>query len=356
MIDLRSDTFSQPTQRMRDAMATAVVGNDVYGEDPTVCHLEELVADLLGMEAACLMPSGTMANLAAIMAHVPRGGKLICGDESDIYVHEAGGASVCGGAVYHPVATGLDGRIALDDLAAAFPEDQTDPEFAPPALICLENSHNRRGGRVLGPPYLREVHDLARTRGVPVHLDGARLFNAATRLDLPVADLARHVDSLQFCMSKGLCAPIGSMLAGTRAVVDRARRIRKMLGGGMRQAGIVAAAGIVAVADMRLRLAEDHDNARRLAAGLADVPELIIDPGTVETNIVMFRADPAGFTTAEFIEVLRRRGVAVGELGGTGLIRAVTYADISRDDIDRAVEIIAAAATQPMATTASSRR
>jgi threonine aldolase len=355
VIDLRSDTFSLPTPPMREAIATAEVGNDVYREDPTVRHLEELVADVLGMDAACLMPSGTMANLTAIMAHVPRGGKLICGDESDIYLHEAGGASVCGGAVYHPVTTQADGRLALDDLAAAFPADNSDPEFAPPGLICLENTHNRRGGRVLGPRYLSEVHELARAGGVPVHLDGARFFNAVARLGLPPADLAQHVESLQFCLSKGLSAPIGSMLAGTTPVIDRARRIRKMLGGGMRQAGIIAAAGIVAMNEMRERLIEDHDNARHLAAGLAASPDLIVDTAAVETNIVMFRADPDRFTTAGFIDELGRRGVAVAELGGTGLIRAVTYADIDRAAVDRAIEIICtAAAPTALATTVGS--
>lgn len=344
MIDLRSDTFSMPTKRMRDAMATAVLGNDVYREDPTVRRLEELVADLLGKDAACLMPSGTMANLSAVLAWMPRGSKLICGDESDIYLHEAGGASICGGVVYHPVPTGADGRLAVDDLAGAFPDDDSDPEFAPPSLITVENSHNRRGGRVLPPEYLREVRQFARSRGVPVHLDGARLFNAATALGVPAAELTRHVDSVQFCMSKGLCAPIGSMLAGPGEFVDRARRIRKMLGGGMRQAGVIAAAGLLAVTEMRLRLPEDHDNARRLARGLAEVPGLTVEP--VETNIVMFR--PRHGSTAELIDELGRRGVAVGELGGSGLIRAVTYADIGTADIDRAVEIIGAAATREL--------
>lgn len=253
-VELRSDTFTLPTTRMREAMAQARVGNDVYREDPTVRQLEEHAADLLAKEQACFMPSGTMANLAAILAQVPRGGTLICGNESDIYLHEAGGAAACGGASYSPVVTPTDGRLPLPALGDAFPDDPSDPEFAPVALICLENTHNRSGGRVLPMDYLASVRELARSRGVLVHMDGARLFNAAAHLGQTAAELASHADTVQFCLSKGLCAPVGSILTGDRITVERARRIRKMLGGGMRQAGILAAAGIVALTEMRDRL------------------------------------------------------------------------------------------------------
>lgn len=339
MIELRSDTFTLPTPRMRKAMAAAAVGNDVYGEDPTVRALEDKAAALLGKDAACLMPSGTMANLVAILAHVPRAAKLICGTESDIYQHEAGGASVCGGASYAPVPTQADGKLPIEDISASFPADPGDPEFAPVALICLENSHNRCGGRVLPTAYVRQVHQLARSRQVPLHMDGARIFNAAAALDLPAARLAQDADSVQFCLSKGLCAPIGSMLTGATPFIQRARRIRKMLGGGMRQAGIIAAAGIVALDHMRERLAEDHANAQRLAAGLAGLNGVVIDPATVETNIVMFRLGVPGLTVRQFIAAARDQGVAVGELGH-GRIRAVTHANVSKAMIDQAITIV----------------
>jgi threonine aldolase len=338
MIELRSDTFTMPTARMREAMASAVVGNDVYREDPTVRALEEKAADLLGKPAACLMPSGTMANLAAIMAQVPRGGKVVCGDESDIYLHEAGGAAVCGGAVYSPVSTGPDGRLALDDLAASFPADPSDPEYAPVALVCLENSHNRTGGQVLSTAYVESVAALARANGIPLHIDGARLFNAAAHLAAAPAELARPADTVQFCLSKGLSAPIGSVLVGDRRTVDRAWRIRKMLGGGMRQAGVIAAAGVVALDEMRARLVDDHANARRLAVGLATVPGVEVDPAAVQTNIVMFRV-AAPWTPPAFVAACADQGVAVAELGH-GRIRAVTHAQIGPLDIDRAVRAI----------------
>lgn len=338
MIELRSDTFTLPTPGMREAMAGARVGNDVYREDPTVLALEEQASDLLGKEAACLMPSGTMANLAAIMTHVPRGGKVVCGDESDIYLHEAAGAAVCGGASYAPVVTLPDGRLPLTAIEAAFPDDPDDFEFAPVALICVENSHNRCGGRVLMPEYLSSVRALADARGVPVHVDGARVFNAAARLGCEPSALAADADTVQFCLSKGLCAPVGSVLVGDTRSVERARRIRKMLGGGMRQAGVLAAAGILALTHMRERLVEDHANASRLAAGLAGHDEIDIDPDTVETNIVMFRV-AVPWTPHAFIAAVRGRGVAVAELGH-GRIRAVTHAGVDTAGVDRAVEII----------------
>jgi threonine aldolase len=338
VIELRSDTFTLPTPTMREAMRTAEVGNDAYGEDPTVRRLEELAATTLGKAAALFMPSGTMANLTAIMAHVPRGGRVICGDESDIYLHEAGGAAVCAGAVYTPVPTRPDGRLRIDDLVTAFPEDPADPEFAPAALICLENSHNRTGGRVLPMDYLAAVRELGLRRRVPVHLDGARLFNAATRLGVPVADIAGYADSVQFCLSKGLGAPFGSMVAGDRAFIDRCRRIRKMLGGALRQSGIMAAAGIVALTGMSRRLVVDHEHAYRLATGLAALPGVLVEPGTVETNIVFFRV--AGRPPEEFVAAVRERGLAVGVLGH-GRIRAVTHAGVGAADIDRALAIVA---------------
>jgi threonine aldolase len=337
MIELRSDTFTLPPERMLDAIRSAELGDDVYGEDPTVTKLERLAADRLGKEAACMMPSGTMANLAALLAHAPRGSKVIVGAESDIYLYEAAGASVCGGISYEPIANQSDGTLALADLTAALPGDPDDPQFALPALVCLENTQNRCGGVILPEAYQAAVAEFAHAHGMPVHLDGARVFNAAAGLGVSAAEVARHVDSVQFCLSKGLRAPIGSMLAGPAAFVLAARRIRKMLGGGMRQAGLVAAAGIVALDEMTARLVDDHALARRLAAGLVGLPA--IEVSRPQTNIVMFRVADERFTPASFVAAARRRGLAIGEFGH-GRIRAVTHADVGASDIDRAVEIV----------------
>jgi threonine aldolase len=339
MIELRSDTFTLPTRAMLDAMTQAPLGNDVYREDPTVCRLEELVAQKLGKEAACLTPSGTMANLASVLAQVARGQKLLVSDESDLYRHESGGASICGGAIYEPIETQPDGRMLIADLAAGFPDDPHDPEFAPASLICLEDTHNRCGGRVLPLTYLREVRELADSAGLPVHLDGARLFNAAVALEVPPARIAAFADSVQVCLSKGLSAPVGSVAAGTTAHIERVRRLRKMLGGGMRQAGVVAAAGIVAVEQMLDRLAEDHEHARLLAFGLAELPGIEIDPGNVQTNIVMFRTTSARLTHQALVGAAAAEGLALSELAGK--VRAVTHAGVTRADIDRALAVIA---------------
>ncbi|MDT0343935.1 low-specificity L-threonine aldolase [Streptomyces litchfieldiae] len=339
MIELRSDTFTLPTREMRRAMADAPLGDDVYGEDPTVRALEELAAETLGKEAACLMPSGTMANLASLLVHAPRGAKVLVGSESDIYVYEAGGASVCGGIVYEPIPTQPDGRLLLEDLAAGFPVDGDDPQFARPALICVENTHNRCGGAILPEEYIERLRRFADERRVALHLDGARVFNAAVASGVPVAQLVRHVDTLQFCLSKGLGAPVGSLAVGRADFVAEVRRVRKMLGGGMRQAGVLAAAGIVAVRNAG-RLAEDHENAAALARGLAGIPGIEIDPGEVRTNICMFRVTDPRFTWQSFVASARELGLAVGELGH-GRIRAVTHSGVTGHDIEAAVSIVA---------------
>lgn len=338
MIELRSDTFTLPTTAMIKAIADAPLGDDVYGEDPTVRALEELAADTLGKQAACLMPSGTMANLTSIMAQAPRGSKILVGAESDIYIYEAAGATVCGGIMYEPIPTQPDGRLLLSDLVKGFPDDADDPQFALPALICLENTHNRCGGRILALCYLADVRRFADERGLPVHLDGARIFNAAVASGLPVAEIAGYADSVQFCLSKGLSAPIGSIVVGRTAFIDRVRRIRKMLGGGMRQAGVIAAAGIVGI-NSASRLVEDHANARRLASGLAELAGVEIEPAAVQTNIVMFRITDDRFTWQTFVDSARVQGLAVAE-AGHGRIRAVTHSGVDEKDIDRAVSII----------------
>ena len=337
MIELRSDTFTLPPEQMLDAIRSAQLGDDGYGEDPTVAKLERLAAERLGKDAACLMPSGTMANLAALLAHAPRGSKVLVGAESDIYLYEAAGASVCGGISYEPIANQPDGTLSLGDLAAALPEDSSDPQFALPALICLENTQNRCGGVILPEAYPAAVAEFAAAHGLPVHLDGARIFNAAAGLGIPVEQVARYADSVQFCLSKGLRAPIGSMLAGSESFVLAARRIRKMLGGGLRQAGLIAAAGIVALQEMTDRLAEDHALARKLADGLAGFAAIEVAP--VQTNNVQFRVLDERFSPPSVVAAARRGGVAVGEFGH-GRIRAVTHADVSASDIDQALEVI----------------
>ncbi|MDQ0418697.1 threonine aldolase [Croceifilum oryzae] len=338
-IELRSDTFTLPTPEMLDAMIHAELGDDVYGEDPTVKKLEERAAEMFGKEAAILVPSGTMANLASLMAHCPRGSKVLVGDESDIYIYEAGGATVCGGIMYEPIPTQPDGRLAIDDLQKGFPNDLADPQFALPALICLENPHNRMGGRVLPLTYLAEVQAFAKERGIPVHMDGARVCNAAVALTVSVAEVAQYADSLQFCLSKGLSAPIGSIVVGDREFIQKVYRIRKMLGGGMRQAGVIAAAGYVSLNSMIKRLEDDHTHAKQLATGLDSIKGIECDVKTVDTNIVFFRVQDKRFTWQTFVEAVRQQGLYIDELGH-GRIRAVTHSGITSQDINQALLII----------------
>jgi threonine aldolase len=344
VIELRSDTFTLPTASMWLAMFNAPLGDDVYGEDPTVRRLESLAAQRLGKEEGCLVPSGTMANLVSLLAHAQRGEKVLVGAESDIYLYEAAGASVCGGIAYEPIPNLADGSLDLAALAEAFPEDPTDPQLALPSLICLENTHNRCGGAVVGLDVQARVARFARERGVRVHLDGARLFNAAVALGVRPDEVAAAADSVQFCLSKGLRAPIGSVVVGDGPFIASFRRIRKMLGGGMRQAGVVAAAGIVALDEMIDRLSDDHALARRLANGLAGIPEISL-AAPVRTNIVLFRV--AGADPTSFIEAAARMGVALGSFGH-GRIRAVTHADVGPADIDRAVELLSSLLREPV--------
>lgn len=339
MIELRSDTFTLPTNEMMSSIQKAILGDDVYGEDPTVRELELEAARMLGKEAAILMPSGTMANLASLMAHCPRGSKVLVGNETDIYIYEAAGASVCGGIMYEPIPTMPDGRLAISDLKKAFPLEPWDPQFALPSLICIENPHNRMGGRVLPLSYLGELRDFADSKGISLHMDGARLFNAAVALGVEAAEITHFADSVQVCLSKSLSAPIGSMVAGTKEFIQKVYRIRKMLGGGMRQAGIIAAPGLVALRQMVERLQMDHDHARRLAEGLAKIPGIITSVDEVETNIVFFRVDHPKHTWQSLVEAARDRGLHIAELGH-GRIRAVTHSGIQKADIDQAIQMI----------------
>ena len=340
MIDYLSDTVTHPTDEMRQAMAAAPVGDDVYGEDPTINRLEAMSAEQLGKEAGCFMPSGTMANLASVLAHCPRGFEVLVGDESDLYHYEAGGVSIVGGVVLHPVPTAADGRLELDALRAAV-RDPTDFQMARAGLIALENPHCRRGGRALPLRYLESVRELADELGLPVHIDGARIWNAAVASGVPAADIVRHADSVQFCLSKNLAAPVGSVVVGSAGFVDDVRRLRKMLGGGMRQAGILAAAGIVALETMVPRLAEDHRRARRLAEAIAVLPGIEVHLDEVETNMVFFRVERPNETPESFLRSLHQHGVRMGELGH-GRIRAVVHYQVSDQDIEDTIAVFRA--------------
>jgi threonine aldolase len=332
IIDLRSDTITLPTDEMRQAMYEAELGDDVHREDPTVNRLEELAAQVMGKEAALFTPSGTMSNLIAVLTHTRPGDEIIVGNEAHMLWYEVGGASALGGVVIRTVPNEEDGRIAPDTIEQAIrPKDIHHP---PTVLFCLENTHNRCGGAVLTPEYTAAIAQLAHQLGLQVYLDGARIFNAAVALDVPASELAKPVDSVGFCLSKGLSAPVGSLFCGAQESVEKARKWRKMLGGGMRQAGVIAAAGIVAIQKMVNRLAEDHTNARRLADGLARIPGFTVHPEKVQTNIVNFEF-PA--TTSDFVPRAAAQGVKMLSRSGRS-VRAVTHRMVSAADIDEALE------------------
>ncbi|HEX6542634.1 MAG TPA: low-specificity L-threonine aldolase [Ktedonobacterales bacterium] len=342
-IDLRSDTVTHPSPAMREAMYRAEVGDDVYGEDPTVNRLEELAASMLGKEAALFVASGTMGNAVAMLTHCRRGDEIIMGDRAHTYLYEVGGPARLNGSPIRVVPTLPDGTLDRERLSRAFQGD--DIHEARTGLLCLEDTHNMCGGRVLASETLHELAAPARARQVPVHMDGARVFNAAVALGIPVSALAAEVDSVQFCLSKGLSAPVGSMVVGSHAFIEEARRVRKLLGGGMRQAGIIAAAGIIALTEMVDRLAEDHANAKKLAQGLAEIPGIAVEPETVETNILFFGVRDADGNSADvspLVTAAARAGVLLSG-GDDGRIRAVTHYGISEADIDRVLSVLAEA-------------
>jgi threonine aldolase len=313
-IDLRSDTVTQPTPEMREAMAKADVGDDVYDEDPTINRLQELAAEKMAKQAGLFVASGTMGNLIAVLSHCQRGDEVIVGKKNHVFVHEAGGISALGSIHSNQIINQPDGSLLLEDVAAAIrPDDLHEPVTR---LVCLENTHNGCGGVYQTPVYMRQAAEFAHTRGLSVHLDGARIFNAAVAQGVPASQLAGPVDSVTFCLSKGLCAPVGSVLCGSQTFITKARRLRKMLGGGMRQAGILAAAGIMALDTMVERLGEDHARAKKLADGLRQVPGLRLDAGTPATNMVFLSLDAdVKCTTGEIIEKLKERGVLIGATG-----------------------------------------
>lgn len=334
-IDLRSDTVTRPTEAMRQAMATAEVGDDVYRDDPTVIRLEELAAQMLGKEAALFVASGTMGNQLCLMTHTSRGDEVILGDEAHIFVHEVGAAAVLSGVTLRQLKFpgGIPDAAMIE--SAIRTEDIHEPRTS---LICMENALSN--GRVVKKETMAEVYATAKRHGIPVHLDGARLFNAAAALDVDVRALTQYTDSVSCCLSKGLCAPVGTVIAGPRAFIERARKYRKMLGGGMRQAGILAAAGILALTDMTKRLKEDHENARHMAKLLQSIDGVTVDLSAVQINMVFFEADrPQQLLDAVQARMLER-GVKINGASGREF-RFVTSNDVSRADVEYAVSAFA---------------
>lgn len=327
-IDLRSDTVTQPTDTMRQAMLHAEVGDDVYGEDPGVNALEAHGARLLGKQAALFVPSGTMSNLLAVMSHCQRGEGAILGNAAHIYRYEAQGSAVLGSVALQPLPMQRDGTLAFDDIKAALAPD--DAHFVQTRLICLENTHN---GKVLPLPYLQEMGAFVAERGLKLHLDGARLFNAAVASETPVEVIAAPFDSISICLSKGLGAPVGSLLVGSHDFIARARRLRKMLGGGMRQAGILAQAGLFALEQHVTRLADDHRRAKRLAEGLAALPGIELDLSLVQSNMVFLRLHEG--ESAPLLAFMKERGIL---FSGYGELRLVTHLQINDDDIEEVID------------------
>ena len=331
IVDLRSDTVTHPTEAMRRAMYEAEVGDDVFGDDPTVNRLEVMAAQKMGKEAALFTASGTMSNLIAVLTHTQHGNEIILGSESHIFWYEVGGAAALGGVVMRTIRNDSNGQLALDDIEKAI-RDKTNIHYPETTLLCLENTHNRCGGAVLTPEYTESAIQLAHDHGLKVHLDGARIFNATVALGVPVIELTKGADSVGFCLSKGLSAPIGSLLCGNKDFIERARKKRKMLGGGMRQVGVIAAAGIVALETMIDRLAEDHANARKLAEGLRRINSITVTQEKVPTNIVMFDLAPS-LPVDRFVAKLVSAGVKFTSRGGNSF-RAVTNRMVNAVDIE----------------------
>lgn len=335
-IDLRSDTVTLPTAEMLEAITHAKLGDDVSGEDPTVNELQDLAAEMFGAEAALLVTSGTQGNLVSMLAHCRPGDEMVVEQEAHIYFYEVGNMAAVGGIVPRLV-RGTHGVFTAAQVREAVRGN--DLHFPPSRLLAIENTHNRAGGTCWTPAQVAEAARAAHELGMKVHIDGARIFNASVALGVPVSEYMRHVDSIQFCLSKGLSCPVGSMVVGSRDFIAAARKKRKMLGGGMRQAGIIAAPGIVALTKMVSRLAEDHANARRLADHLGVLDGIRIDRDTVQTNIVVADVSATGMTSAQFQAKAREKGLLVSNFG-PGLVRFVTHHGIVAEDVDRAAMIV----------------
>jgi len=337
-IDLRSDTMTVPTKEMLESILDAKLGDDGEGEDETVNLLQEKAASIFGAESALLVPSGTQSNLIAMLTHCKRGDEIVLESDAHMYYYEVGGMSALVGAIPRLI-NGTRGVFTAQDVEAAV--RSYDPLHYPPStLLEIENTHNRAGGCCWTPAQVASVSKAARDHGMKVHIDGARIFNASIAMDASVSDYMRHVDSINFCLSKGLCCPIGSMLVGSKEFISKARTNRKMVGGGMRQAGVIAAPGIYALDHMVSRLREDHENAKRLAKGLKEIPGLSIDMLTVQTNIVITDVSGTGLSSDQFVEKMKRIGILIFSFGPTS-VRFVTRNGITRDDIDECLERMA---------------
>ncbi len=336
IIDLRSDTLTHPTETMRTAMAQADVGDDVFGEDPTVNRLEKLTAERIGKEAAVFVPSGTMGNLISMLSHCARGDEVILGDQSHIFLNEVGGIAALGGIQPHILPNEPDGTLNLKTLENSI--RARDLHYPPTRLIALENTHNFCMGSPITPEYMTRVGDLARKHNLKVHVDGARIFNAAVALETDVKDLTEETDSVMFCLSKGLSAPVGSLTCGTEDFIQNARKWRKMVGGGMRQTGHLAAAGIIALNDLVDRLKEDHANARTLAEGLSSLKGMVIDLELIKTNIIFFSLKHPSLSPESFMDGLEAKGIKI-LMTHPGIFRAVLHREISSSQIEQVLSI-----------------
>ena len=338
IIDMRSDTVTVPTPAMRAAMANAEVGDDVYGEDPTVNRLEEVSAHMMGKEAGLFVPSGTMGNLTAVLTHCTRGDEAIMGHLGHTFLFEAGGVAALGGVMPHTIPNQPDGSLKLEDIQDAVRSE--DVHFPPSRLVILENTHNRAGGTVLGVDYTAQVAEVAHRNGLKLHIDGARIFNAAAALGIEAEALVKDADSVTFCLSKALCAPVGSVLCGSGEFIHRARKLRKQLGGGMRQAGILAAAGIVALQEMVPLLPDDHRRAHLLAQGLKSVPSLVVETDPPQTNMVFTRLDDSSpLTGSELVMLAAEKGLRFG-LVGERRFRLVLHHWIDDAAVVKAVDVL----------------
>ena len=333
MIDLRSDTLTNPTQSMRDAMATAEVGDDVFQEDPTVQKLETLSAEIMGKEAALFVPSGCMGNLISILSHCGRGDEILLGDRSHISLYEVGGVAALGGVHPRPLPNNNDGTISIDLLEKGI--RHSDIHCPPTRLICLENTHNFCQGSPITPEYMTEVRKIANKFGLKIHLDGARIFNAAVALGVPVAKLTEKVDSVMFCLSKGLSAPVGSLVCGSSEFIVKARKARKMVGGGMRQVGHIAAAGLIAITEQVDRLQEDHDNAKFLASQLSDLDGIEVDVTRIKTNIIFFKL--TGIDGEVLLNQLEQNQIKI-LMTDTDVFRAVLHREVSKEQVQTVVK------------------
>ena len=330
-VDLRSDTITLPTKEMLDSISSAELGDDVFQEDPTVNRLEDLAATKFNKEAALFVPSGTMANLVAVLSHCQRGDEVILGDQAHTFLYEAGGISAFGGVHSRQIPNQEDGTLLLEDIKKSIRKE--DVHFPPTRLICLENTHNRCLGMPLSVDYTNSVTEIAKNNSLSVHVDGARIFNAAVSLDVSVTELTDNIDSVSFCLSKGLSAPAGSMLCGNKDFIEKARRNRKALGGGMRQAGVLAAAGLVALEKMTDRIIDDHENARTLAEGISNIDGIRINLDRVKTNIIYFSLDHPKVGGVLLLEKMAEKNIHFFELGPSWF-RLVTHAGVSKDDVD----------------------